>query len=320
MLRTLVATLLLAVAAAAQNAITTFSSGQNPAGWTFGANSFIDTHVGATTNWFLHTTNLDTFAPQLRTTGAAGAYAGNWRTKGYTSAGVDLRTYGTQFPFARPLSLILHSGAQSVYFLGSDLVPQVAEGWKSFDFSVPSASTTLPAGWAVLAGGAPDATWNAVITNVTQVTFFYGDPTNFFIFDIWNVAADNLRASVVPPFSDLGHALVGTLGVPELSGKGQLLPDTDMYLYLANVPLSPTLLHLVLGIDQLDAPFKGGVLVPDPLVILPTAQPAGVAWYAYFIWPAGLPAGTELLAQVWFADAAGPSGFAATNGLMLTAP
>ncbi len=319
MLRILASLLLLAAAVPAQNAVTTFSNNSNVGGWTYGANSFIDTHVGTTTNWYLHTTNLDTFAPQLRTTGAAGPYAGNWRTKGFTSAGVDLITFSTQFPFERPLSLILHSGAQSVYFVGGDLVPQVNEGWKSFAFSVPSASMTMPPGWAVLSGGAPDATWNAVITNVTQVTFFYGDPTFFFIFDLWNVGADNIRASVVPPFTDLGHALVGSLGVPSMTGKGQLLPDTPLKLLLENVPLIPETFYLVIGVDELEAPFKGGVMVPDPIFVLWTGQQPGVP-FASSIWPVGLPAGAQLVLQVWIPDAAGPKGFAATNGLKLTPP
>jgi len=51
----------------------------------------------------------------------------------------------------------------------------------------------MPPGWFVFDVGDPDATWNAVITNVTQITFFYGDPTFLFFDDIWNTGADNVR-------------------------------------------------------------------------------------------------------------------------------
>jgi hypothetical protein len=36
-------------------------------------------------------------------------------------------------------------------------------------------------------------------------------------------------------------------------------------------------------------------------------------------WPA-IPSGTELVFQFWFADAAGPAGFAASSGMQLLVP
>ena len=54
--------------------------------------------------------------------------------------------------------------------------------------------TNLPASWGVLEGCPeldPDAAWNQVIQDVDQVTFFYGDPTFFFIFQAWSTGIDN---------------------------------------------------------------------------------------------------------------------------------
>jgi hypothetical protein len=36
--------------------------------------------------------------------------------------------------------------------------------------------------------------------------------------------------------------------------------------------------------------------------------------------PAGVPSGTDLTLQLWIADATGPKGFTATNGLVGTTP
>ena len=166
----------------------------NEGGWSFG-NAADSIQAGGNPGLHLRNPNLDTFAPQARTTDPGSAFHGDWRAAGATSFGVDLITYSTQFPAARELSLILTSGGGcSVYFKGAALVPQPGTGWKSFHFDVDASSTTLPSGWAVLSScGSDDATWNTVVTGVTEVRLFYGDPTFFFIFDLWDVGMDNAR-------------------------------------------------------------------------------------------------------------------------------
>jgi hypothetical protein len=317
--RTLAALLLLAVAARSQDYVETFTGGVNLGGWTFGANSMVQATGGNPGNW-VHTTNLDTFAPQLHTTGTGGPFAGDWRALDIHSVGVDLITVSTQFAFDRECTLMLSNGPQTVYFLGTaDHVPLAGTGWKSFEFTFDPASTTMPAGWFVLGAGAPDATWNAVITNVKSVNFFYGDPTFFFIFDIWNVGADNVRVSQTPVWTDVGHALAGAGGAPKLTGSGQLVGDSLLKLALSGAAASaPT--TLVIGLSQIDAPFKGGVLVPqaDLLASLVTSPAGALALSGS--WPVGLPSGTQLWMQAWVADAGGPKGFAASNGLQATAP
>jgi hypothetical protein len=319
MFRAIAALLLAAAPLAAQNYVETFTGGVNLGGWTYGANSAVQAAGGNPGSW-LHTTNLDTFAPQLQTTGSGGPFAGNWRTLGIHSVGVDLITVSTQFPADRECTLMLSNGAQTVYFLGSEHhVPQPGTGWKSFEFAVDSDSATMPAGWAVLSGGAPDPTWNAVITNVTKVTFFYGDPTFFFIFDLWNVGADNIRIGDEMVWTDLGNGLAGAGGTPELTGSGQLVGDSKLVLEVSGaVPSAPA--TLVIGLSAIDAPFKGGVLVPNPdaLVGLVTSPTGAIELVAK--WPLGIPSGTSMWLQTWVADAGGPKGFAATNGLRGTAP
>ena len=319
---TVLAFALLAAPARATGTVVTFDNSMNTGGWTWGPPSVFNSTGGNPGWWMSASPPPDTFAPQLRTTSAHSPFVGNWRTAEVVSLGVDLITISTQFPASRPLSVVLTgAGGCRVYFVGSSLVPQPGTGWKPFDFAIPSQSLTMPAGWAVLDGPCanPDAAWNDVITNVTQVTFFYGDPTFFFIFDIWNVGADNPRI-FSDPFTDLRNGLAGTNGTPVLAGSGSLAPSTPMGLLLTNaLPNSSS--TLVIGLVGILLPFKGGVLVPNPDVVifgLPTGPAGALALNG--TWPAGLPSNVSFYFQHWVADPGGPAGFAASNGLQGTTP
>ena len=299
--------------------IESFTGGLNSGGWTYGPPHVFEGAGGNPGAW-LHQPLVDTFAPQLRTTAPVSAFTGDWRARDVISVGVDLITVSTQFPALRECTLMLSNGSCQVYFLGTEFVPQPGTGWKSFDFAVDSQSTTLPAGWAVLNGcGSDDATWNAVITNVTELRYFYGDPTFFFIFDQWNVGADNARI-FCDPWEDLGDGLAGTLAAPALAGGGTLAPGSPVSLTLEGA-LPATTATLVLGTGVLGVPFKGGVMVPDPLLFvfgLPTG--AGGGFLLSSTWPPGLPAGFTLVLQAWVTDAGGPAGYSASNGVKGTAP
>ena len=123
------------------------------------------------------------------------------------------------------------------------------------------------------------------------------------------------------PWSDLGQGLAGSGGlVPHLLGTGSLQPGSAGALQLANAkPLSTA--WFIVGLQSLDAPFKGGQLVPFPtlLVGFPTDASGSftVPWTA---WPSGLPAGTSIYFQVWLSDPAGAAGWASSNGLWALAP
>jgi len=318
MLRTLVSLALLAAPLAAQNALDQFTGGLNQGGWTWGGPTIIPAS-GGNPGAFLRLMDADTFAPQLRTSGTGGPFAGNWRALGVHSVGVDLITISSQFSEQRECTLELSDGVHTIYYLGTDFVPQPGQGWKSFEFQLDPSSTTMPPGWAVFDVGEPDHTWNAVITNVKQITFFYGNPTFFFIFDIWNAGADNLRISSHPIWTDLGNGLAGSAGTPTLTGSGQLVDNSNLKLDLANAkPSAPA--ALILGLSERNASFKGGVLVPnvDLLVSLVTSTGGMLAISSH--WPTGLPSGTSVWLQTWVQDAGGPKGFAASNALEATSP
>ncbi|MCB9896465.1 MAG: hypothetical protein H6825_00550 [Planctomycetes bacterium] len=122
------------------------------------------------------------------------------------------------------------------------------------------------------------------------------------------------------PFSDLGHALAGTLGEPQLTGTGNLCRSAPTSIALSDARPGGTA-FLVLGAASVWLPFKGGTLIPDPgfvVLPLPIDGAGGVAFD--FTFPIGLPSGLQLWMQDWIPDPAGALGFAASNTLLLTVP
>ncbi len=124
---------------------------------------------------------------------------------------------------------------------------------------------------------------------------------------------------VGPPLSawtDLGAGLAGVAGVPTLVGTGTICPDTEASLAVSSAAPNANAI-LVLGTGTLLAPFKGGVLVPTPTLLVPLPTDASGAAGLAFTWP-----GTTFTIywQVWIPDTVGPSNFAATNALSSTSP
>jgi len=204
---------LAAAPASGDTFIETFTGGSNVGGWLYGGPGETIEAAGGNPGAFYHSPAIDTFAPQPRTSGPDSVFTGDFRARNITGIGIDLITIAVDFSAAgRPLTLMLISDAGTAgdpsddwaaYFMGPVNIPVPGQGWASFSFAVPSQSTSLPAGWQTLAFGPnspPQPDWNDVITDVDQVRFFYGDPTNFFIFQVWNVGMDNLTivGDVVP--------------------------------------------------------------------------------------------------------------------------
>jgi hypothetical protein len=189
----------------------TFEGGSNVGGWMYGGPGETIETTGGNPGAYLHSPAIDTFAPQPRTSGDS-LFTGDFQARNVMSLAIDLITIDVDFSAAgRPLSLVLVSDAGTpgdpdddwgAYFIGTAEVPEPGEGWQSFAFAVPSQATSLPAGWGTIEFGpsAPAPDWNDLITDVDQVRFFYGDPTGFFIFQVWNVGLDNvtMTADVVP--------------------------------------------------------------------------------------------------------------------------
>jgi hypothetical protein len=117
------------------------------------------------------------------------------------------------------------------------------------------------------------------------------------------------------PWDDLGNGLAGTLGKPELTAIGPLTTQSFNQLELTNT-LPSSAAHLVISLEQLNLPFKGGVLVPAPDFIvfgLPVDDTGNLI--VPFVWPTTLPGGLSLYTQFWINDPDSHGGFAASNGL-----
>ena len=119
---------------------------------------------------------------------------------------------------------------------------------------------------------------------------------------------------------NLGSGLAGAAGTPKLLPAGTLEPSTSVSLALTGAAAGSSA-ALILGLAAIDAPFKGGILVPSPDAILAglTTGPAGDFTAAGTL-PAGVPSGVTIHAQFWIVDAGGPKGFAASNAVVGTTP
>jgi hypothetical protein len=125
---------------------------------------------------------------------------------------------------------------------------------------------------------------------------------------------------IVPTWKNLGGEVAGTHGAPELNGVGTLAGGTLVRLSLTGaLENAPT--TLVIGLSELSAPFKGGLMVPNPdvLVFGLTTNGSGNLLLSA-MWPVGIPSGFTSYYQHWITDVAGPAGFAASNGLSGTTP
>jgi hypothetical protein len=172
---------------------------------------------------------------------------------------------------------------------------------------------------------APDTT-PIVVTDINFVggisdLFLFAGNHTAFSFD--EPRFGDSYADVAPgsPFGwfELGHAKVGSNGTPHLSGTGTLGAGSANQLDLVGAKPS-TLCTLVLGSTQLEAPFKGGVLVPNLGSLITLASSASGAVSLPFTMPAGFPSGTTLFFQVWIPDAGATAGYAASNGLEAVTP
>jgi hypothetical protein len=121
-------------------------------------------------------------------------------------------------------------------------------------------------------------------------------------------------------WTDLGSALPGVTGLPELSGTGTLVTASPMSLSLSKAAPSALAL-LFVAVSSAPTPFKGGSLVPvPPLYALSLATSAsGVVQLASAAWPPGA-SGFSLYFQCAIQDASAVHGAALSNALRADVP
>ena len=122
--------------------------------------------------------------------------------------------------------------------------------------------------------------------------------------------------------ADLGNGMAGTFGVPLLAAAGTLQGGAPTSLDLTGA-LGNTTAWQILSFCFVYLPFKSGVVVPDPTgpaLLTPLVTDGLGQILLGTTWPHGVPSGTDLYAQYWVVDAAGPQGWAASNGVRLSTP
>ncbi len=129
-----------------------------------------------------------------------------------------------------------------------------------------------------------------------------------------------VQLTVVATWKSVGGALAGTAGLPTLTGVGLGLGGDPVTLSLTSAK-SAAASWLFIGFSAANAPFKGGVLVPSPdLVLGPFPTSGAGALVLPGTWPVGIPGLVSLWFQSWIQDPAGPKGFAASNGVSCLTP
>lgn len=122
------------------------------------------------------------------------------------------------------------------------------------------------------------------------------------------------------PWTDLGQGLVGINGLPQLTPSGVLLPGSPFAMDVVGARALSNAWWVV-GLTAIQAPFKGGVMVPAPdLIVGPVFTGFGGTFSVNGVVPAGLPTGTDLYNQIWIQDAWTAFGFSATNAVVGTTP
>lgn len=142
--------------------------------------------------------------------------------------------------------------------------------------------------------------------------------------------ADDLRADYAldvtldagdPGFLFEGPGLAGSLGVPALGGLGDLSPGGAGYSVTVSgaPPFAAGFLFVSLAGGAL--PFKGGTFYPLPIdaeAVVPMDGSGSLTLAD--VMDAGVPSGASAVLQYWFADAGGPLGASASDGLRLVVP
>lgn len=275
-----VAGALFASTASAQN-VDTFDNGANPNGWWWnGFSPVMETTGGNPGGWY-RDSFINDFIPALRSSTATGLWAGDYRANGITGIAFDAQTISG--PSAtQPMTIVLKDtkGTPSdpndddyAYYVDNSVVmPQAGAGWSHYEFSIPSQSTTLPAGWAAASGSwftpgfNPGYSWDMLIQNVDQVEMWMHDPTAFGIWLVWDCGVDNMEIIAGPQGP--------VLDITGLAGGGIATVTVSNATASGNVRVG----YSLTGAGPTNTPY-GMVDLSAPITSLPTmlADAVGVA-------------------------------------------
>jgi len=122
------------------------------------------------------------------------------------------------------------------------------------------------------------------------------------------------------PWTDVGGALAGSNGAPQLSASGSLLLSIPNSLDLSNAAPNEVS-GLFVAASSTPIPFKGGTLLPNPFFgpYIMLTSPSGTVDLG-FATPPGLPVGTQIWVQWAIKDPGAVHGIALSNALLGVKP
>jgi len=169
---------------------------------------------------------------------------------------------------------------------------------------------------ALLAIDLPAGTYTLLLDGVGKP----GEYSDYGTIGQYTLTAASGTSGLVELFGD---GLAGSAGLtPAINVLGSTCANDAVSVRLADATANSAAFLLV-GFGELNAPFKGGVLIPDitgvSAIVSSATDGAGEA-AVNTAWPAGLPVATSLVFQWWVSDAGGPAGFASSQGLRMTQP
>ena len=156
-------------------------------------------------------------------------------------------------------------------------------------------SGTIFAGGSVNAASAATILAGGTYVNVHSSSFPGGEIRGQAIlpWQLWNVGSP-----------------CATGAIPDISCVGPFSSGSSNSMDLSNAPANAAA-FLVLGLSSLRAPFKGGILGPNPDFVIPVATDgSGNFNLPYVLSP--VPSGVMVWVQYWVKDAGAPSGFCST--------
>ena len=203
--------------------VETFTTGRNEGNWSYyTTHSPVIEDAGGNPDEYLHDDNVVSFAPHPGTAlGDRSDFTGDYRARRVVSLGIDLRSLNYTWDItSRYVALmIMKDGGTPLdpqddwgaFIIGPDKVPSKAvemknaadknaPGWKSYDFVIPSQTNRLPEGWTIIRPESGNwdkarATWGNLMTDVSYVQFWYGDPTSIYLLNDFDLGLDNPRIS-----------------------------------------------------------------------------------------------------------------------------
>ena len=113
--------------------------------------------------------------------------------------------------------------------------------------------------------------------------------------------------------------VVGSTGPAQLIGEGSIGAGDGHRLHLHGAKPN-TLITLFVGVTAINAPFKGGVLVPNPQLVMYVPTNAAGDFHITTTMPGGAPAGIPIWHHMWWVDPAGPAGLASSNAIAAVTP